>query len=289
MSTKSTSDKLSKRYAQKRGKNLPEQLDVHNPNAAGIDLGSRGHYVSVPEDRDDEPIRRFGCYTAQLTAMAQWLLQCKITTVAMEATGVYWSPVYRVLESHGIEVILVNPRHVKYVPGRKTDVADCQWLRQLHTYGLLQGAFVPSQQMATVRTYARQRSELVQCCSREVLHMQKALTEMNLQLHVALSDITGLSGMKIIRAIVAGQHNPAALATLANARVKASRDEIAQALTGHYTEEGLFVLKQSLETYDYFQKKIYECEEELQRYLSHFESKADPATLPPPKRKTARR
>lgn len=289
MSTKSKSDTLPQRYAQKRGKRLPEQLNVHNPNAAGIDLGSRGHYVSVPEDRDDEPIRRFGCYTAQLTAMAQWLLQCKITTIAMEATGVYWSPVYRVLESHGIEVILVNPRHVKYVPGRKTDVADCQWLRQLHTYGLLQGAFVPSHQAVTVRTYARQRSELVQCCSREVLHMQKTLTEMNIQLHVALSDITGVSGMKIIRAIIGGQHDPATLAALANTHVKASRDEITQALTGHYTEHGLFVLKQSLETYDYFQKKIGECEEQLERYLAHFQSKADPATLPPPKRKTARR
>jgi transposase len=289
MSTKPKSKDTPKRYTKKRGKKLPEQLNVTNPNAAGIDLGSRGHYVSVPEDRDDEPIRRFGCFTAQLHAMAEWLMQCGITTVAMEATGVYWSPVYRVLESYGLEVILVNPRHVKYVPGRKTDVADCQWLRQLHTYGLLQGAFVPSHEVATVRTYWRQHTELIQCCTREILHMQKTFTEMNIQLHVVLSDITGVSGMKIVRAIVAGQHDPATLATLANAQVKASREQIIQALTGHYTEEGLFVLKQSLDAYDFFQQKVQECEHELERYLSHFESKADPATLPEPKRKTSRR
>ena len=224
-----------------------------HPDAAGIDIGARHHYVSVPEDCGEETIRRFGCYTPELEEMAQWLKQCGVKTdvsilihpgcidldtssVVMESTGVYWIPVFRVLEDYGLEVLLVNPRHVKYVPGRKTDVADCQWLRQLHTYW-------------------RQRKELVESASREILHMQKALTRMNVQLHVALSDITGVSGMKILRAIVAGEHDPVQLAKLANSQVRSSRDEIAQALSGHYTPEELFVLKQALELFPVHPKR----------------------------------
>jgi transposase len=254
-------------------------------DAAGIDVGSQHHYVSVSEDRDGDTIRRFGCYTPELEAMAHWLKGCGVKTVVMESTGVYWMPVFRVLESHGLEVTLVNPQHVKYVPGRKTDVADCQWLRQLHTFGLLRGAFVPPQEVAAMRTYWRQRKELVESAGREVLHMQKALTQMNVQLHVALSDITGVSGMKILRAIVSGQHDPVKLAALANAQVRSTHAEIAQALSGHYSAEHLFVLKQALELYDVIQAKIQDCDEQLARYLSHFRSQADPETLPPhPKR-----
>jgi len=276
---------MSKHYRRQRGKPLPKHLEVLHPDAAGIDLGATHHYVSIPEQRGEETVRRFGCYTPQLEEMAQWLTHSGVKTVVMEATGVYWMPVFRVLESHGLEVLLVNPRHVKYVPGRKTDVADCQWLRQLHTYGLLRGAFVPPQDVAVMRTYWRQRKELVECASREILHMQKTLTQMNVHLHVVLSDITGVSGMKILRAIVDGQHDPVELAKLANAQVKSSRDEIAQALSGHYTAEHLFVLKQALELFDVFQSKIRDCDEQLATYLSRFETKATAQTLPPhPKR-----
>lgn len=276
MKTNSTAHTGTGRKRRSRRRDLA----VVHADAAGIDLGSTDHYVSVPEDRDEQPVRRFGCYTQDLERMAKWLIDCGITTAVMEATGVYWMPVFRVLEQRGLEVLLVNPRHVKHVPGRKSDVSDCQWLRQLHTYGLLRGAFVPAQEVAAMRTYWRQRKELVQGASTAILHMQKVLTQMNLHLHVVLSDITGVSGMKILRAIVAGQRNPKTLAELANRQVKASRDEIAQALTGHYTGEHLFVLEQSLQLFDFYQLKIQECDQHLSRYLSTFPSKADPETMP---------
>ena len=279
----STTPTIPQRYRRRRGQGLPQELHVVNPHAAGIDVGATAHYVSVPEDRAREAVRCFGCYTPELEAMAQWLTACGITTAVVEATGVYWIPVFRVLESHGIHVLLVNPRHVKYVPGRKSDVGDCQWLRQLHTYGLLRGAFVPSHEVASMRTYWRQRKELVHAASAEIQHMQKALTQMNLQLHVVLSDITGLSGMRILRAIVAGQRDPVALAALAHAYVKSPRDEIAKALTGHYTDEHLFVLQQSLDLFDFFHLKIQECDEQLARYLDRFPSQADAAPPPPPR------
>ena len=288
---KSITREMSNHYRQRRGRQLPKHLEVLHPDAAGIDIGAEHHYVSIPEDRGQETVRRFGCYTPQLEEMAQWLTRCGVKTVVMEATGVYWVPVFRVLESHGLQVLLVNPRHVKYVPGRKTDVADCQWLRQLHTFGLLRGAFVPPQDVAAMRTYWRQRKDLVEAASREILHMQKALTQMNVQLHVVLSDVTGVSGMSILRAIVAGQRDPVQLAKLANSQVRSSRDEIAQALSGHYTPEHLFVLKQALELFDVFHAKIQDCDQQLARYLSHFESKAAPETLPvhPKRSKRTRR
>lgn len=276
---------MSGRYRKRRVSGIPRGLRVVNPDAAGIDLGAESHYASVPEDRCDEPVRRFGCYTPQLEEMAQWLIECGITTVVMEATGVYWIPVFRVLESHGLEVLLVNPRHVKYVPGRKTDVADCQWLRQLHTFGLLKGAFVPPQEVAAMRTYWRQRKDLVEAASREILHMQKALTQMNIHLHVVLSDVTGVSGMKILRAIAAGERDPARLASLADTQVRASREEIAQALSGHYTDEHLFVFRQALDLFDVFQAKVRDCDEQLAAYLGKFEGKSGAGPLPPrPKR-----
>ena len=289
--SKSTTPKMGKRYVRRRGKRLPKDLELLHPDAAGIDVGAERHYVSVPEGRDAETIRSFGCYTADLEKMARWLKGCGVKTVAMESTGVYWIPVFRVLEHHGLEAVLVNPQHVKHVPGRKTDVSDCQWLRQLHTHGLLRGAFVPPQEVAAMRTYWRQRKELVQSASREILHMQKALTQMNLHLHVALSDITGVSGMKILRAIVDGERDPQRLAQLANTQVHCSREELAQALTGHYTEDHLFVLRQTLQRFDFLQAQIAECDRQLACYLTRFPSKANPDALNPhPKRsKRARR
>lgn len=279
MNVQSITEQMPKRYRRRRGKSLPKTLEVLNPHAAGIDVGSTHHYVSVPEDRDRDAVRRFGCFTPDLDAMASWLKTCGITSVVMEATGVYWIPVFRVLEDAGVQVLLVNPRHVKYVPGRKSDVGDCQWLRQLHTYGLLRAAFVPCAQIAAMRTYWRQRRELVQCASREIQHMQKALTQMNLQLHVALSDIAGVSGMKILRAIVGGQRDPMSLANLADVKVKCSREQLANALTGHYTDEHLFVLEQALALFDTFHVKIQECDQRLALHLRQFESKAEPDTL----------
>ena len=173
-----------------------------NPNAAGIDLGSRSHYVSVPEDRDTRPVRHFGCYTAQLQEMASWLRSCGIETIAMEATGVYWIPVFEVLESHGFKVLLVDARQVKNLKGRKSDVVDCQWIRHLHSYGLLNAAFRPTAEICQMRAYWRQRSSLVESASRQIQLMQKALEQMNVQLHKAVSDITGKTGISIIRAIV---------------------------------------------------------------------------------------
>jgi transposase len=288
---KSSTRELSRKYRQRRGKRLPKRLEVVHPHAAAIDVGSTEHYVSVRDDADPEPVQRFGCFTPELERMAQWLKQCRVTTVALESTGVYWIPVFRVLEAHGLEVVLVNPRHVKHVPGRKSDVADCQWLQQLHTFGLLRGAFVPPQEVAAMRTYARHRAGLVQRAAEEIQHMQKALTQMNLQLHTVLSDIAGLSGMKIIRAILAGERDPVALAQLAHPQVKSSRQAIAQALSGHYTEDHLFVLKQAVESFDFLHSKIQDCDEQLHRYVSRFESKATPEALaktserPNPKRR----
>ena len=179
-------------------------LSKLNLNAAGIDIGSEEHFVAVPEDRDEQPVRKFRCFTADLHALAQWLKACRIDTVAMESTGVYWIPVFQILETYGFEVKLVNARHVKNVPGRKTDVCDCQWLQNLHTYGLLSGSFRPEDQICVLRSYWRHRDNLLRYASSHTLHMQKALTQMNIQLHKVISEITGVTGMRIVRAILAG-------------------------------------------------------------------------------------
>lgn len=294
MSSKKCSTRCtSKQYRKRKGRKIPKSLSVVNPDAAGIDLGATTHYVSVPEDRDSAPVRHFGCYTPDLKAMGQWLLQCEIKTVVMEATGVYWSPVFRVLESCGLQVLLVNPRHVKYVPGRKTDVADCQWLRQLHSFGLLRGAFVPPKVIAEMRVYWRQRKMLVDSAARSIQHMQKALIQMNLHLHVAISDISGVSGMRIIRAIVDGERNTDVLARMADPRVKASHEELVAALSGHYCQAHLFALKQAVESYDVFQRQICDCDKRLEQFLrQQFESKADsknPEAHPKPPKSTKRR
>ena len=194
-----------------------------------------------------------------------------VTTVAMESTGIYWIPVFEILEAHGLEVLLVNARHVKNVPGRKTDVNDAQWLQQLHPYGLLRGSFHPAQAWAALRAYLRQRERLVEYAAAHIQHMQKALMQMNLQLHHVVSDITGVTGMKIMRAIVAGQHDPAALATYRDVRCKASEETMREALTGHYRREHVFALRQALELYDSYQARIDACDQEIEATLASLE------------------
>jgi len=207
----------------------------------------------------------------------------------MEATGVYWIPVFQILETQGFEVRLVNADHVKTVPGRKSDVQDCQWLQQLHSYGLLAGSFRPNDQVCVLRSYLRQRDNLIKSASTHVLRMQKALTEMNVQLHRVISDITGTTGMAIIRAIVAGEHNPQMLATLKDGRIRATFTEIAAALTGDYRTEQVFILKQKLHLYEVYQSQVAACDVEIEQCLKQFEDKVDPASNPPPKPKRRRK
>src|ERR1700751_2556279 len=208
-------------------------LEVVHPHAAGIDIGNESHYVAVPPTRDSQPVRHFGCTTVELKALAEWLKQCGIQTVAMQSTGVYWIAVYDILETAGLDVYLVNARDTKNLPGRKSDVQESQWLMKLHTYGLLRNSFRPSQEIRTMRTYWRQRNHLVQSAGRHILRMQKALTQMNVQLANVLSDISGVTGQAIIKAILAGERDPHKLAVLRNPRVKASDEDIARSLEGN--------------------------------------------------------
>lgn len=248
-----------------------------NADVAGIDLGFSEHYVCVPEGRSSERVRTFGCFTPLLTEMRDWLKSCGVKTVVMEATGVYWIPVYEILDDAGFEVLLVNACHVKNVPGRKTDVLDCQWLQELGSYGLLRGGFIPKKEIGVLRSYARQREEHSRMCAHQILLMQKALDLMNLHLHKVLSDISGVTGFKIIRAILAGERDPKILAEMRDEGVKASREEIVQALTGNYRKEHLFALRQAVELYDVYQQKLFECDQEIERYLKTFASKGDPS------------
>src|SRR5467141_4995726 len=231
-------------------------LEVVHPDAAGIDIGNESHYAAVPPSRDSQPVRCFGCTTAELKAMAAWLKQCRIRTVAMQSTGVYWVAVFDILEQAGLEVYLVNARDTKNLPGRKSDVQESQWLMKLHTYGLLRNSFRPSQEIRTMRTYWRQRNDLVQAAASHIQRMQKVLTQMNIQLANVLSDISGVTGQAIIRAILAGQRDPHKLAELRDPHVKASEEQIAQSLEGNWQEDLLFVLKQEHEGYEFCQKQM---------------------------------
>jgi len=240
---------MKRRNSGKRAMKLPKHLEHINRYAAGIDIGSRSHFVAVPEGTDEKPDREFSTFTGDLEHLAEWLLACGITTVAMESTGVYWIPVFEILEHRGLEVKLVNARHVKNVPGRKSDILDCQWLQQLHTYGLLHGAFRPADEVCTLRAYVRQRSMLVRSASSYIQRMQKALTQMNLQLHHVVTDITGTTGMRIIKAILDGERNPDILAALRDHRCKNTTAIIARSLKGNYRTEHLFSLTQAVELY----------------------------------------
>ena len=255
-------------------------LEVMHPNAAGIDVGNSAHYVAVRPDRDAEPVRRFECFTADLHRMADWLQHCGVKTVAMQSTGVYWIPLFDILEARGLEVYLVNARHTKNLPGRKSDVQECQWLLKLHTYGLLSNSFHPTAQIRVLRTYWRQRGEHIQAISMCIQRMQKALTQMNVQLANVISDLSGVTGQRIVRAILAGDRDPQKLAELADPRIRASQEEIAKSLEGTWQPELLFVLKQEMAMYDVYQERIIECDRELR---THLKGLADKLAGEPPK------
>ena len=268
------------RNKKRKADKLPAELKQVNLDAAGVDIGSASHFVSVPEGRDDVTVREFKTFTADLYELADWLKDCKIKTVAMESTGIYWIPLFEILEERGFEVRLVNPRHLKNVPGRKSDVLDCQWLRQLHTYGLLLGSFRPEQQICELRAYTRQRDGLVKLVSSHIHAMQKALGLMNIQLHNVLSDITGQTGFRIIRAIVAGERDAKKLAEFRDVRCKHSIDVIEKSLVGNYKTEHLFKLRQELSLYDKFQEMLAECDTVIEDCLKKFEEKVDVTTTP---------
>ena len=240
---------------------------VLEPNAAGIDIAATEVYVAVPTGRDPQPVRRFSTFTDDLHRLADWLQACRVQSVAMESTGVFWIPLFQILEDHGFRVCLVNARHVKNVPGRKTDVSDCQWLQYLHSVGLLRASHRPTQTICAVRSIWRHRESLVQMAAVHIQHMQKALDQMNLQLHHVISDITGTTGLAIISAVLDGERNPENLATLRDPRIVASRETIARALVGDYRAEHLFTLRQSLQAYRQYQQWIAACDSEIERQL----------------------
>ncbi len=257
-----------------RKRSNPTDLDALaqiNADAAGIDIGADEIYVSVPKGRDPQTVRAFPTFTADLERIAQWLRQCQVTTVAMESTGVYWIPLYEVLETHKFEVCLVNARHLKNIPGRKTDVIDCQWLQQLHTYGLLRASFRPPEEICSLRAIVRQRDVLVHYRAAHIQHMQKALHLMNIQLSRVLSDITGVTGMQIIRAILAGERNPHTLAAFRAAGCARPEGDIVKALQGNYRREHLFALRQAVELYDLYGLKIQQCDAELESMYADLE------------------
>jgi transposase len=278
-----------KRSKRQKKVNDIDALEQINLNAAGIDIGAEEVYVAVPKGRDEESVRSFETFTADLHRLADWLEACGIETVAMESTGVYWIPLYEILESRGFEVYLVNARHIKNVSGRKSDVLDCQWIQQLHTYGLLQPSFRPPEQICAVRSLVRHRDMLIKYRSAHIQHMQKALTVMNVRLTNVISDITGVTGMKIIRSIVAGERNPEVLARNRDKRCAKSEAEIAKSLEGHYKREHLFALKQALELYDFYDQQLHGCDAELEALYQEFDLPDEPGTPPPDPRTIKRR
>lgn len=256
------------------------KVRVVNPHAAGIDVGSREHYVCTG---DGHPVRRFACFTEALHALSAWLKACRVTTVAMEATGVYWIPLFQTLERDGFEVVLVNAKHFKCVPGRKSDVQDCQWLQYLHECGLVAGSFRPTDDVAVLRTYMRERRMLTREASRHVLRMQKALDQMNVHLHKVVSDVMGETGVAILGAIVQGERDPHKLAALRNYRVRRSEDDYVAALTGDWREEHLFCLTLSWAIYQQLQMHIAACDAEIARHCAAFPQADHVPELPPAK------
>jgi len=275
---------------RKKPRKLERNLPVMRPNASGVDIGATEIFVAVPADRDAESVRSFPTFTADLHALADWLRQCRVDTVAMESTSVYWIPLFQILEARGIEVHLVNAQHVHNVPGRKSDVLDCQWLQYLRSVGLLKASFRPEQAVCEIRSLMRHRDNLVQLACVHVQHMQKSLDQMNLQIHHVISDITGVTGLAIVDAIVAGNTVPQELAKLRDYRIKASIETVTKSLVGDYRPEHIFTLKQSLTAYRHYQQLIADCDQEVQRRIETFQSKdagptapadsASPATAP---------
>lgn len=243
-------------------------LPIVHERSAGIDIGSRFHVVAVTPDCSDEAVQTFQAFTGDLQRMADWLVSVGVKTVAMESTGVYWVPVFEILEERGIEVILANAREARAVPGRKSDVNDAQWLQRLHACGLLRASFRPARDIAALRVYLRQRERLLDFAAAHIQHMQKALTLMNLQLHHVVSDVTGATGMKIIRAIVGGQRDPKLLAAMRDIRCKASLETIRAALVGNYQPEHVFALTQALALYDFYQERVAECDRQIENALA---------------------
>lgn len=272
----------------KRTRRLRPLLERVNQDAAGIDCGAEMHFVAVPPGRDPEPVRRFRTFTEDLERLVEWLVNCRIKTVAMEATGVYWIPIYEMLEARGIEPVLVNARHVRNVPGRKSDVTDCEWLQELHSVGLLRGSFRPTAEVAALRSYMRHRESLIESAATAINRMQKALVQMNVQLHVVITDITGTTGLRILRDIVEGKTDPRHLATHRDPRCKASEEEIAAALTGHYLPEHLFALRQNLALYDTYQSHIAACDGQIEIQLKALAASASSPTTPMPAARSRR-
>lgn len=263
----------------------PSVLERINADVAGIDCGAAEHYVAVPTDRDPQPVQSFRTFTPDLQRLADWLTACGVKSVAMEATGVYWIPLYELLEARGLEVLLVNARHVKHVPGRKSDVADCEWLRELHSVGLLRGSFRPTAPIVALRAYLRHRQTLIESAGIYTQRMQKALVQMNLQLPTVISDITGVTGQRILRDLVAGQRDPAQLAQHRDRRCRASEAEIIAALTGSYRPEHLFVLQQNLELFDTCQTQLAACDRVIETHVQTLTASVAPAptALPAPR------
>jgi transposase len=260
-----------------------------NHDAAGIDVGNEQHWVAVPAGRDAESVRMFGCFTADLHALANWLERCGIKTVAMESTGVYWIALYEILESRGFKVCVVNARQAKNLPGRKTDVKDCQWLQQLHTYGLLTASFRPQGEIIVLRRYLRHRETLVQEAATCIQRIQKALTEMNLQLANVISDISGTTGLRILRAIVEGERDPQRLAAMRDWRIKATPDEVAKSLHGNWRDELIFVVGENLALYEVYQQKVERCDYRIEQHLKSMSAQTDNNTNPLPKPRKGKR
>lgn len=271
----------------KKNKRRPE-LQVVHPRAAGIDVGSQAHVVAVPANCDAEAVRTFRSFTGDLHRLADWLESVGITTIVMESTSVYWVPVFEILEARGFEVFLVNARDVKQVPGRKTDINDAQWLQKLHQYGLLRASFRPHQSIASLRAYLRQRERMVEFAASHIQHMQKALMQMNLQLHHVVSDISGATGMRIMRAIIAGERDAAKLALHRDRQCKQSVETIRDALLGDYQLEHVFELTQAVEFYDFCQTAIAQCDQRIEEALKQLQAQADAPVQPLPKARSRR-
>ncbi len=265
---------------------LSDALQVCHPHAAGIDIGEAEHWVAVPPGSDPQPVRRFGPFTADLDALADWLIDCGVTTVAMESTGVYWIPLFELLEARGVQVLLIDPRQAKRAPGRpKTDRLDCKWLQRLHAYGLLAGAFRPADQVCVLRGYLRHRQMLLTYAAHHIQHRHKALEQMNLKLTQVVSDITGVTGMAILKAIIAGERDPVTLAKLRNPHGQHSEDEIAKALQGTWRAEHLFALQQAVELYQFYHQQLTTCDQRITAHLETFADQSAGQPLPPKARR----
>lgn len=269
------------RKRNRKGMCLADRPTIE-PGAAGVDIGAREIYVAVPPDRDENPVRVFSTFTEDLSQLADWLAQCGIQTVAMESTGVYWIPLYEILDKRGMKPCLINARHMKNVPGRRTDWHDCQWIQYLHSVGLLRSAFRPPDEVCAVRAVMRHRAELVGMAMQHVQHMQKSLTQMNLQIHHVINDITGLTGLAIVDEILSGERNPAKLAELRHYRIQADKETIRKSLEGNWRREHLFTLRQSREAYGHYQTQIERCDAEIAELLKEIEPKTDPENKPLP-------